>query len=150
MLKAAGGVLVMASGLWLGLMKRRELSERLDKLLLIRWETGALRSKIYARAESLEQAFGESVFFAPAAVRLAGGVPADEAVMPLGEGVEGFALFARGLTAETAEGQLQNIDIFLSNLETEIERAREELSKRGRLYLGGGILAGAALVVMFL
>lgn len=149
MLRAAGGALVMAASFAIGYAKRRELAVRLDKLCLVRWEVSSLRSKIYSRAESLEQAFSESGFFAPAGELIAGGVPADKAVMPLGEGIEGFALFAKGLTHETAEGQLQNIDIFLTELENEIACAREDLNKRGRLFFGGGILAGAAIVILF-
>ena len=150
MVKAAGGVIVVASGLALGLMKRGELAARVNLLRRLRWEVGSLRSKIYSRSESLEQAFGESKFFKSAAEAIARGESASAAVMPLGEGIEGFELFAAGLMAETGEGQLQNIDIFLDSLEGEIARAQEELERRGRLYVGGGFLAGAALVIMLI
>ena len=150
MLKAAGAVLTLSAGLFWGLYQRRELSLRLRRLLLLRWEVGSLRSKIFGLDMSLQDAFSGSSFFLPAAEALSRGVPVCDAVRPLGEGIEGFSLFAEGLAADTAEGQLQNIDIFLSELEEEIRSAREDLYRRGRLYLGGGFLAGAALVIFLL
>ena len=150
MLKAAGAVLTLSAGLCWGLYKRRELSQKLERLLLLRWEVGSLRSKICGLGMSLCDAFSGSAFFSSAAEALARGVPVCAAVRPLGEGIEGFSLFAEGLTADTTEGQLQNIDIFLSGLEEEIRAAREDLYRRGRLFLGGGFLAGAALVIFLL
>ncbi len=149
MLKAAGGVLVMAAGLAWGMGKRSELSKRLDRLRLVRWETASLRSRISAGSESLEEIFSKSSYFAPAAKKLALGVPADEAVMSLDGGIEGFDLFARGLTHETTEGQLRNIDIFMTSLDEELVRARCDLEKRGRLYVGVGLLTGAAIAILF-
>lgn len=150
MLKAVGSVLTLSAGLWWGLYKRRELSRKLERLLLLRWEVGSLRSKICGLGMGLQDAFSGSAFFSPAAKALSRGVPVCTAVRPLGEGIEGFPLFAAGLEADTTEGQLQNIDIFLSGLEEEIRAARDDLYRRGRLYLGGGFLAGAALVIFML
>lgn len=150
MLKAAGAVVTLAASLMWGLSKRRELACRLERLLLLRWEVSSLRSEILGRGASLCEAFSGSSFFAPAAEALLRGTPAREAVAPLGVGIEGFELFAKGLESETAEGQIQNIDIFLSGLEREIASARDDLERRGRLYLAGGALAGAALVIFML
>ncbi len=150
MLKAFGGVLVMAASFALGWSKRHALAQKADKLSLVRWEVTALKSKISGRSESLEQAFGESSFFAPAAKLIANGTPAEKAVLSLDCPAEGFGLFARGLGSETTEGQLRNIDVFLSDLDMEISRAREDLEKRGRLYLGGALLGGAAAVIMLI
>ena len=150
MLKAAGAVLTLSAGLCWGFHKRRELSRRLERLLLLRWEVGSLRSKICGLGMGLQDAFSGSAFFSPAAEALSRGVPVCAAVGPLGEGIEGFSLFAEGLASDTTEGQLQNIDIFLSGLEEDIHAAREDLYRRGRLYLGGGFLAGAALVIFLL
>ena len=150
MLKAIGSVLTLSAGLCWGLYKRRELNLRLERLLLLRWEVGSLRSKICGLGMNLYEIFSGSAFFSPAAEALNRGVPVCAAVRPLGEGIEGFSLFAAGLESDTTEGQLQNIDIFLSGLEEEIRSAREDLSRRGRLFLGGGFLAGAALVIFLL
>lgn len=148
MLKAAGGILIVAAGLAWGLEKRAELAKRLDRLRLVRWETTSLRSKISAGSESLEEIFSQSAYFAPAAEKIAHGIPADEAVMSLGRDICGFELFARGLKNETAEGQLRNIDVFLAGLDEEIARAGCDLEKRGRLYAGCGVLVGAAIVIL--
>ncbi len=150
MLKAAGAALIMAGSTALGFSKRMTLSRRLDNLRRLRWEAASLRSKIYGRGISLEEAFAESEFFAPAAKALERGVPVREAVLPLGQGAEGFELFAKGLEADTFEGQIRNIDVFLSELEGGIARAEDDLKRRGRLYLGGGALAGAAAVIMLM
>ncbi len=150
MLRLLGALKIMSAGLSFGLAGRRSLTQRVERLCTLRWEVGSLRSKILAQNKNLADIFAESELFAPAAAAIREGTPADMAILPLGEGLAGFALFAKGLSSETAEGQLCNIDIFLTELDGEIMRSREEADKRGRLCLGSGVLGAAALILLLI
>ncbi|MGN1097697.1 MAG: stage III sporulation protein AB [Clostridia bacterium] len=150
MLKAAGVVFVMAASFAIGYIKRGELARRLSELNRLKWELGRIRAKIQGCGLSLEDCFRESGIFCSAAEKIKNGVPAGEAVMDCGPRAEGLALFAAGLEAETVEGQLRNIDIFLESLESDIAAAREELDKKGRMCIGLGILSGAAVCIMLI
>ncbi len=148
MLKLLGAVMVMTGAFALGFQARRSLADRVSELELLLWETGRLRARIGGCGLSLEDCFAESGLFAPAAEGLRAGLTPGEAVLSCGIKAEGLSLFAQGLEAETVEGQLQNIDVFSRRLEVELAAAREDLAKKGRLYMGLGALGGAAVCVI--
>lgn len=148
MIKLLGAVMVMAGAMAAGLRRRGALSDRVTELESLRWELGRLRARISGCGLSLEDCFGESGLFAPAAEGLRQGLTPGEALSRCGVRADGLALFAAGLEAETVEGQLENIDLFSRRVEAELAAAREDLSKKGRLYLGLGILGGAAVCVI--
>lgn len=132
----------------MGLMKKRELTAREERLTNLRWETVQLKTKIQSSSISLLDAFEESTFFRPAAEEMNKGVSAEKAVLPLGKGIKGFDMFAKGLLGETMEDQIGNTEVFLKILDAEIEEAREETQKMGKLYLGGGLMAGIAVCII--
>ncbi len=142
--------MVMCASFIIGYSKRRELSDRVKELDRLIWETGQLRAKITGCCLSLEECFSESRIFAPAAEGLRRGVPPEKAVLECGIKARGLELFAAGLGAETAEGQKANVDAFAESLKAERENARDELEKKGRLYVGLAVLAGAAACIILL
>lgn len=150
MLKLLGAVMVMASALAIGMSGRKKLADRVAKLERLRWELGRLRAKIGGCVLSLEDCFAESELFGPAAEGIRRGEPPEKAILRCGIESEGLALFAAGLGAETVEGQLRNIDIFTESTAAALAAAREELAKKGRLWVGLGALGGAAVCLIFI
>lgn len=150
MLKAAGAVMVMLASFLIGYMKRRELAAKAEELNRLKWEAGRIRAKINGCCLSLEDCFADSEIFGFAAEKIRNGIPAAEAVAQCKIKASGLELFAQGLEAETVEGQLNNIDTFIESLENDIAVAREELSKKGRMCVGLGILSGGAICIMLL
>lgn len=150
MLKGIAVIMVMSAAFLLGCLKRGELLKREERLSLIKWETVRLKSRVESCSAALLDAFEESGFFAPAAESIKNGADVYSAVLPLGEDVEGFGLFARGLGAATSEEQTGNMEVFLSSLEREISAARERTQKLGRLYVGGSLAVGAAVCIMLI
>lgn len=150
MVKLLGSVMVMAAALALGLSGRRALADKVARLEKLKWEVGRLRARIGGCGLSLEDCFAESELFRPAAKLLREGATPSEAVHGCGIEAEGLALFSAGLGAETVEGQLENINLFMDSLENSAAAARDELSKKGRLYLGLGVLGGAAICLILI
>lgn len=140
--------MVMAAAVYLGLGGRMRLAARVKELDGLRWELGRLRAGIASCGLSLEDCFARSALFSPAAEGLRLGEPPEEAVRRCGIETEGMELFAAGLGAETVEGQLRNLDLFVGAVDRAVSDARDELAKKGRLYLGLGVLGGAALCLM--
>ncbi len=147
-LKTVGAAMVMIAAASLGLAGRKRLAARVRELERLRWELGRLRARMASCGLSLEDCFGQSELFSPAAEGLRRGEPPERALTRCEISAEGLTLFAAGLGAETLDGQLRNIDIFSENVTDAVRTAREELSKKGRLYLGLGVLGGAAVCVM--
>lgn len=143
-------VMVVSALFGLGWLKRLELIKNEERLTALRWEIVQLKSKIQSCNTSLLDAFEESGFFAPAAADIRLGIAPERAVKPLGEGIKGFDLFAKGLEGETAADQIGNAEVFLKILEVEIASAKEKTEKMGKLYLGGGLMAGLALCIIML
>ena len=150
MLKLLGSVLVMAAALAMGWSGRRSLADRVARLEKLKWEMGRLRARIGSCGLSLEDCFRSSELFRPAAELLREGATPSEAVLSCGIEAEGLALFSAGLEAETVEGQLENINLFMESLENSAAAARDELSKKGRLYMGLGVLGGAAVCLILI
>lgn len=150
MIKLLGTVMVMTAALTLGWSGRKALADRVTRLEKLRWEVSRLRSRIGSCRMSLEDCFSDSELFRPAAELLRKGTPPSEAVLCCGIEAEGLALFSAGLEAETVEGQLENIKLFMESLEGSAAAARDELSKKGRLYLGLGMLGGAAVCLILI
>ncbi len=147
-LKLAGTVMVMAAALTLGLAGRKRLADRVEELERLRWELGRLRARMASCGMSLEDCFDQSLLFAPAAEGLRVGEPPERALLRCGIDTDGLTLFAAGLGAETLDGQLRNVDLFDGSVAEAVSVARDELAKKGRLYLGLGVLGGAAVCVM--
>ena len=150
MLKLLGSVLVMAAALALGLAGRKKLADRVARLEQLKWEVGRLRARISSCRLSLEDCFMDSELFRPAAELLRNGATPSEAVQGCGLEAEGLALFSAGLDAETVEGQVENLNLFMESLESSSAAARDELNKKGRLYLGLGVLGGAAVCLILI
>lgn len=148
MLKAAGVVMVMAAATAWGLMKRSALYSRVKELEELIWEAGRLKGKMQMGCLSLEDCFEDSPMFRPAAEKLRCGVSAEAAVMSCSIKAEGLKLFAAGLSAETVEGQLHNINTFMDSLGQSLSAAREELAQKGRMYVGMAVLSGAAVCII--
>ncbi len=146
--KILGAAMVMTASLTLGLAARRRLADRVRELDGLRWELGRLRARMAGCAMSLEDCFAQSELFAPAAEGLRLGETAAEALARCAIETQGLALFASGLEAETLEGQLRNLDLFAETVAASAASAKEELDKKGRLYLGLGALSGAAVCVV--
>ena len=150
MIKLLGAVMVMAAALTIGLSGRKTLADKVAELETLRWELGRLRAKIGSCGLNLEDCFMSSELFRPAAKLLQEGKTPEEAALSCGIRGEGISLFAAGLGAETVEGQLRNIDLFAESTEASLKVAREELSKKGRLWVGLGALGGAAVCIMLI
>ncbi len=150
MIKLLGAGAVMAASAAIGLKKRRMLGNRVTELEALRWEAGRLRARISSCAMDLEACFAESRVFRGAAELIKSGVPAGEAVHRCGVSAPGLELFSAGLDAETTEGQLENIDAFIVQLDRAVACAREEFEKKGRLWVSLSVLAGAAVCIMLL
>lgn len=148
MIKLLGAVMVMAAAISIGLSGRRALADKVAELETLRWELGRLRARIGSCGMSLEECFMGSELFRPAAKLLRSGKTPEEAALSCGIRGEGLSLFAAGLGAETVEGQLRNIDLFAESTEAALLSAREELSKKGRLWVGLGALSGAAVCLI--
>ncbi|MDO5479971.1 MAG: hypothetical protein Q4G23_12500 [Clostridia bacterium] len=61
-----------------------------------------------------------------------------------------FAVFIRGLKAETLEGQLMNISAYDRKLEKEEAEERERYKKEAKLIKGGFALLGMLVAIMLL
>ncbi len=140
--------MVMAASAFIGAGARKRLADRVAELERLRWETAGLRARIGGCRLDLEDCFAASGLFAPAAEGLRAGLGPARAIEACGLRARGLELFAAGLEAETVEGQLENIDIFADSLDADLAAARDDLSKKGRLYLGLSILCGAAVCVI--
>ncbi len=150
MIKLLGVGAVMAASMTIGLKNRRRLRDKVTELESLRWEVGRLRAKIRSCALDLEACFAESRFFSGASELMKSGVPVGEAVRRCGIRAPGLELFSAGLDAETAEGQLENIDAFITQLDRALVCSREESEKKGRLWVSLSALAGAAVCIMLL
>lgn len=142
--------MVVCASLMLGVKERAKLINEENRLVELRWETVRLKAKIESQSIPLLNAFEESTFFSPAAEKMRQGISAENAVLPLGKGIKGFDMFAKGLSGETLCDQIGNSEVFLRILNEEIAAAREKTQRLGRLYVGCGLMGGMGLCIIML
>lgn len=157
-MKALGAVLVILSGLCLGLRGAKKLREREEALLDLRRTIQAFRAGVSYSALPLTELINtnrESRFCAlaaedqnflydpKAALERAG----DRLLKAPGD-LELYRSFVRGLGETGAEEQLEHLALCGSLVEASLSSAREEKEKRSRLYVCLGLFGGVALCLV--
>ncbi len=61
---------------------------------------------------------------------------------------EALFLFAEGLFAEDCEGQIKNVQALSEKINSFCAEASESIKTKGKLFLRGGVLCGAALFIL--
>ena len=159
MFKLFGAFLIMSASLLFGFKKNADLRERKKSLSELRLLLKAVESKIRCMCLPLDKCFEESgnIFF-EASVLINGGLPPSEAVKRAADKApflkEGdrrlFYSFAKGLCADDCTGQLANLSLLDEGLIASLADAENELSTKGKLFLQGSVLFGAAAVILML
>ncbi len=153
-----GMLLVLLSGLCLGLSRASELKRREKLLIDLKRMIQALRTGIEFSARPLEELINgleefpfcrlarkESMFLAEpkAALEQAG-----EKLLKTPEDLELYRGFVRGLGESGLQGQLEHIDLYAALLERNLARADEERERKTRLYVCLGLFGGAVLCLV--
>ena len=159
MVKALGCAVVILAATLLGMGKYNALFERKRMLESICEGSVRIESIIRSVCATLDECFvlgGE--FYEKAAEKIRSGQLPSEAVVDVAasyrclseEDLYIIENFAKGLGADDREGQLSNIRFFINSLEPALKNAREELEKRGKLYIKGSFLTATAVVLLLI
>lgn len=159
MFKAMGCAVVFLSLTLLGMGKYNTFFERKRVLESIRDGSVRIENIIRTVCAPLHESFisgGE--FYESAAKKIVSGFLPCDAVIDTASSYRCLKNddlyiiqnFAKGLSADDCEGQLSNIRLFIKSLEISLENAKDELEKRGKLYIKGSILAASAVVLLLI
>lgn len=158
MFKIIGAVIVIVTAGFIGIRKYSELYERKKILCTIRDGAEKIRGNLSCMCMPLYECFlqgGE--FFKKAAKTISEGeLPATAVKMSAdrmeltSEDIDCVYRFADGLCAMDCEGQIRNAELFIKELERQIEKASSELETKGKLFVKGSFLAAAAVVLILI
>ena len=159
MFKLIGAMAVIIAAGFIGLRKYCELYERKRLLCIIRDGTEKIRGNLKCMCMPLYECFlhgGEFFENAAKAVcegelpRIAVSISADRFHHLTSEDKECIRRFADGLCADDCDGQIRNTELFITELDRQIEKASSELETKGKLFVKGSFLAAAALVLILI
>ena len=158
MFKLIGAVIVLLSSTLFGMSKYSRIFERQRCLYEIRDGSMRMENIIRCMNSPLHEAFlSGGSFFEDSAEKIKGGILPSEAVwetaqkMPLTKhDLSIIRRFSEGLCAEDSKGQIENMKLFIKELDGAIASSVRELETRGKLYVKGSILVGAAFVLMII
>lgn len=159
-MKGLGALLVMFSGLFLGLWGAFRLGRR--ERLLTEWKKlmAELRMEMVYSSRPLAQMLGEKTGFP--FCRLAAREPnflfdptaameeAGKALFSSKEDLELYLGFVRGLGTSDTKGQLDHIGLYEAMLAQHLEEAREQKTLKSRLYVVLGLFSGLTLCIVML
>lgn len=159
MFKIIGSVAVLLSATLFGMKKYSDFFERRKVLQNIHDGSVQVENALRCMCLPLHESFlSGGDFFKTAASKISGGMLPEEAVKETAhslhvltqEDLSIISRFAKGLCAQDCQGQLSNLGLFISSLESSIKSAGEELETRGKLYVKGSILTAAAIVLLLI
>lgn len=159
MFKVLGSIaVILASGL-IGMRKYSELYERKRMLCAVRDGAERIRDNLRCKCMPLYDCFlcgGE--FFEKAASHMSEGVlpsvavrnAADSETCFSKEDAEIIYRFSDGLCSENCDGQMRNLEIFLSETQKNIDNATTQLDTKGKLFIKGSLLTATAIVLILI
>lgn len=159
MFKIIGSIVVLLSATLWGMQRYSELYERKRILCIIRDGSEKIRRNLCCMCMELYECFlqgGE--FFEKAAGEMHAGALPGKAVNNAADSFRALnsedrniiMRFAAGLSADDCKGQIANIELFLKELEHNIDNASSELAQKGSLSVKGSILSALAVVLLLL
>ena len=159
MFKIIGAASVIIAAMLYGIKKYNAFFERKWILESIRDGSIRVENVIRCMCAPLDEGFmhgGE--FFISAAEKIRQGMLPSEAVRDAAaelhilksEDLRITEGFAEGLCARDREGQLSNLRLFITALDSNIKNAASELETRGKLCVKGSILVAAAIVMLLI
>ena len=149
----------MIAALLFGTGKYNEFYERKRVLSEIREGARKIKNDLLSVCLPLHESFFDAgEFFKEAAQSIKQGSLPQEAVNYTAQktrwlkksDIEAIGRFSNGLSAYDKEGQLSNIDLFLKELDSLVEKSKEELETKGMLFVKGSVLLGAAIVLILI
>lgn len=155
-----GAVLVILSGMCIGLWKADELRKREDALIDLKRTVQAFRTGISYAARPLEElivktrdsrfctlAASEPIFYQDpkGALERAG-----ERLFRERADLELYRGFVRGLGDSDTQSQLEHISLYAGLLESNLAQAGEAKEKKTRLYICLGLFGGITLCLVLL
>lgn len=159
MFRIIGAVTVIITAGFIGIKKYGEFYERKRLLLIMRDGAEKIRGNLKCMCMPLYECFihgGE--FFEKAAKRISEGelpssavkISCDRLCQLTKEDRECVLRFAEGLSANDCEGQVRNAELFITEIERQIEKASMELETKGKLFVKGSFLVAAAVVLILI
>ncbi len=167
LIKLIGGLAIIISGVWWGLIKSNELKLRVESLENIKAALGVLESEISFSSHYLKDAFLRIERLCPCG-ELFGGTAEKMKRLPvrdawcdtLVELSKGYKLkqsdvdilktFSAELGKSDKEQQIKNIHRITELLKVSVADAREEYKTMAKLYRSTGILTGLFIVIILL
>ena len=157
MLKLMGAAAVILAAGSLGIRKYNELCERRRILVAIRSGAQSIYNNIECMCMPLDECFltGGELFSDSAEFMRKGALPcdavknaADRMRVLTKEDKACIHRFAEGLCAQNSHGQIRNLKLFQSELERCIESSSKEIETKGKLFVKGSFLGGAAVALL--
>lgn len=159
MVKFMGAALVLLAAGLLGMKKYSDFYERKRALSLMYEGAAKMESTLESMCLPLDECFYISGgFFEKAAKNMSCGLMPKDAVIKAArengslkkEDMEIVEKFAYGLSAASCTGQIQNLSLFIKELEGNVKSAQKDVSTKAALCVKGSILAAAALILMMI
>ena len=158
-MRTAGALLLVVSGLIWGLGRAGELRRRVELLEEIYGAARRLKAEIYYSSRPIGElirmcggrlcsmaAQSRSFQSDPAGALAA----AAEELFKKREDRELAQGLAKGLGASDTQGQMEHLELYSALLESRLQKAREELSRKSRLYPCLGLFTGLGLSILLI
>lgn len=159
-MKVLGALLVILSGLLLGMSQALRLRKR--EQLLLEWKRlmGRMKTEILYSSRPLSQILREqsdSPFCTLAVCESSfdenpGGAleRSGKALLREQGDLELYLSFARGLGASDTQGQLEHLELYSGMLESRLEDSRVNRAEKSRLYVSLGLFGGLLVCMVIL